>query len=110
MIGTGVGFILHDVGWSCSNQVAWDVEMDLMVVEGKKISKRTQKLKFNCTFDGVGNLTEGISVYCLYKDDEKGEEVAFSGTISAITKTVVFVTVQPNKDKLTEIKNKIHSW
>ncbi|MFA6087488.1 hypothetical protein [Mucilaginibacter sp.] len=104
---TGLGFILHDNGWSCSNEVDFETEYDRIIVDGEKKSKHTYKLKFNSIFDGIGVLALNSPVYCIFKGKE---QQAFTGMISQIKDGKVHITVKTKSDKLTEIKNKIQSW
>lgn len=104
---TGIGFILHDTGWSCSNEVDFDTEYDRIIVEGEKKSKHTYKLKFSSIFDGIGVLALDSPVYCIFKGKE---DQAFTGIITRIKDGGVHVTVKTKSDKLSEIKHKIQSW
>lgn len=106
----GIGFILHDTGWSCSNTVDFDVEYDRILEDGQKKSKHTSKLKFNCIFDGHGDLNLNLPVYCIFKDADKGDEKAFAGLVTRIQPGKVEVTIKVKSDKLIEIKQKIQSW
>lgn len=110
MIGNGIGFILHENGYSCSNQVFMDVDKERVEINGEKKSKQIIKLNFNCIFDGVGNLAVDLPVYCLYKDEEKGEQKAFTGIVSRMIKDKVTVLIQTTSEKQQEIKQKIKSW
>lgn len=106
----GIGFLIHEKGWSCSNDVAFETEYDRIIVEGEKKSKHTYKLKFNCIFDGSGELVLDTPVYCIFKDNDKGDQQAFTGLVTKINEAEVQVTVKTKSDKLGEIKHKIQSW
>lgn len=111
MIGNGIGFILHENGYSCSNQVDMSDEIERVDDGGQKKSKHTIKLKFNCIFDGVGKLAENLVVYCLYKDDEKGVQKAFAGEVTKVNDKFVIITTRATSDnRIEEIKQKIKSW
>lgn len=104
----GIALISHANGWSCSNEAKLDADKHLVEVDGKKFSKNVITIKINSIFDTVGNLHEGQSVECLFKDDN-GYKKAFVGTVKSIGKLTTVIHELYKSDRYTEILNKIKS-
>lgn len=103
----GSAFILHKNGWSCSNDVTFEVEKDIIEVEGQKVSKQTNTLKLKGIFNGVGSLSEGDNVECVFKIEDSIKKQGFVGTVKAITKKTISILLKAKTDNTQEILNKI---
>lgn len=103
----GSAFIVHEKGWSCSNDVTFEVEKDIIEVEGKKASKQTNTLKVKGIFNGAGILSIDDKVQCVFKIDDTFKKQGFLGTVNAITEKTTTILLLTKTDKTKEILNKI---
>lgn len=101
---SGKGFIVHEHGWACSNDVMLDVQNELPEDGDIKKMKNISILKFNAIFEGQGELAVNQIVYCLFKTD--GDDNAFRGVISDINNRVT-VRIEQRSTKKDSIIQKI---
>ncbi len=99
----GSAFIVHQNGWSCSNEVLIDVETD--IENGQ--SRKTSFLKLKGVFDGKGQLEKDIFVECLFKKEDDGSLQGFAGRITGIVPTKTVIQILGKINKTEEILSKI---
>lgn len=104
-MNTGIGFILHNDGFACSNNVNFDVERDIIEDGEEKISKATETLKYYAIFEGVGALSIGQNVMCLFKSESK--KYAFNGKIRIMNGDLTVVDLITKSERIQEIISKI---
>lgn len=108
MNNTGIGFIVWDDGWACSDDVMFDVEKDPVPGDnGKIILVETNTLKFNFIFEGRNKVTKDLKVLCLFKTPER--KVGFRGVVRGKSGNLTIVNLHTKIENINEIIAKIKS-
>lgn len=108
MDNTGIGFIVWDDGWACSDDVIFDVERDPEPdADGKIKLAETNTLKFNFIFEGANTVVKGLKVLCLFKTAER--QVGFTGTVRGKSGDLTIVDLHTKSERINEIISKIKS-
>lgn len=106
MNNNGIGFIVWDNGWACSDDVLFDVERDpVQGPDGKKNIVETKTLKYNHIFEGQSNIVKGLKVFCLFKADNK--KYAFTGEVRGKSGDLTIIDLIAKSERINEIIAKI---
>lgn len=103
MEGKGIGFIVWDGGWACSDDVIFDIERDPDPSKNNLITTNT--LKYNFIFEGAGEITKDLEVFCLFKSE--GKKYGFTGIIRGKAGDLTVVNITAKSDYIQEIISKI---
>lgn len=101
-VGTGSIVILHDKGWSCTNEAIFDVDIEIMP---DKSAKRKGVISLKKLFDVNGKLENNTPVEAVFKYDT-GAKVAFKATVQG---TSLQINGEINNNFET-ILTKISQW
>jgi|ERR1700744_53300 len=102
----GICAVVHDGGWSVSNECVFDADKHLVVEGENKYSKQIFTIKLNSKFDGKGQLFEGDKVECLFKSED-GKKYAFIGVVKSIGKQQTVIHELLKSERYNEILKKI---
>lgn len=103
---TGIGFIVWDEGFACSDDVVFDVEKDPVTgLDGKIILVETKTIKLNHIFEGVSKIIRGLQVFCLFKSGDT--KYAFTGIVRGKSGNLTIVDVYATSERINEIISKI---
>lgn len=106
MNGQGIGFIVWNGGWGCSDDVIFDIERDPVPgPDGKKNIVESKTLKFNHIFEGQSNIVKGLKVDCLFKAEDK--KYAFTGEVRGKSGDLTIVDLIAKSERINEIIAKI---
>lgn len=109
MDNKGIGFIVWDKGFACSNDVIFDVEKDPVRGANGKINLIENKtLKFLSIFEGQGVITKGEKVFCLFKSDNI--KSGFVGVIRGKSGDLTVIDLSGKSEYISEIILKIKSF
>lgn len=109
MDSAGIGFIVWDEGYACSDDVIFDVEQDpTLMPDGKKKLVETNTLKFNHIFEGVSKIVKGEKVFCLFKTGDI--KYAFTGEVRGKSGSLTVVNLFTTSERINEIIAKIKSF
>lgn len=105
-MNSGIGFIIHENGWACSDDVLFDVESDPVPGADNKINLvKTNTLKFSAIFDGVGKVVKGLKVFCLFKSGDR--KTAFTGQVRGKSGDLTVVELFAKSERINELISKI---
>lgn len=108
MNNSGIGFIVWDEGFACSDDVIFDLEKDpIKDVNGKIIFVETKTLKLNFIFEVASTVVKGLKVLCLFKSGEN--KFAFTGEIRGKSGALTIVDLHTKSERISEIISKIKS-
>jgi hypothetical protein len=108
-MNNGIGFIVWDEGFACSDEVVFDIERDPVIdPEGKKNITETKTLKYISIFEGAGLIVKGLKVRCLFKSGEK--KYAFTGEVRGKSGNLTIIDINTKSDRINEIIEKIKSF
>jgi len=106
MNGQGIGFIVWDEGWACSDNVIFDIERDPVPgPDGKKNIVESKTLKLNHIFEGQSHIVKGLKVDCLFKSDNK--KYAFTGEVRGKSGNLTIVDLIAKSERINEIIAKL---
>lgn len=109
MDNTGIGFIVWDEGWACSDDVVFDIEKDPVPGENHKINLvETKTLKYLSIFEQESKITSGLKVLCLFKSGEN--KYAFNGTVRGKSGDLTVIDLHTKSERIIEIIAKIKSF
>lgn len=104
MENEGIGFLVFENGFACSDNVVFDVEHDFDTE--KKLTKTTI-LRFYSIFECVGKVVKDTQVYCLFKAGDKKH--GFTGQIRGKSGDLTIIDIFSKTDRINEIIAKIKS-
>jgi hypothetical protein len=105
----GIGFIVWDKGFACSDDVIFDVESDPVRDDSGKINiVRTNTLKFNFIFEVEDKIVKGLKVFCLFKSGDK--KSAFVGEVRGKSGDLTIINLLGKSEYINEIISKIKSF
>lgn len=108
MNNTGIGFIVCDNGFACSDEVVFDIETDPVPGENGKINLvKTNTLKFLNIFEQGEKIVKDLKVYCLFKTPERKD--CFTGAIRGKAGNLTIVDIHTKSQRINEIIAKIKS-
>lgn len=106
---SGIGFIVWDKGFACSDDVIFDVERDpVRSAEGEIKLVENKTLKYNSIFEGAGKIVKGEKVFCLFKSGDI--KSGFVGTIRGKSGELTIVDLIGKSEYINEIISKIKSF
>jgi len=106
MENTGIGFIVWDSGWACSDDVIFDLERDpVRSPEGKINLVENKTLKYLSIFEGRGQIVKGTKVFCLFKSGNV--KSGFVGEIRGKSGDLTIVDLLGKSEYINEIISKI---
>lgn len=109
MNNTGIGFIVWDTGWACSDDVVFDLERDpVRGVDGKINLVENKTLKYLSIFEGRGNIVKGEKVFCLFKSGDN--KSAFVGNVRGKSGDLTIIDLVGKSEYINEIISKIKSF
>ncbi len=107
-MNNGIGFIVWDEGYACSDDAFIDVETDPVPdAEGKINLTKTETLKFNFIFEVSSKIVKGLKVFCLLKADNK--KYGFTGIVRGKAGNLTIVDLTGTSIYINEIIAKIKS-
>lgn len=109
MQNTGIGFIVCDGGFACSDDTVFDVERDpVCLPDGKKSFKETTTLKLNFIFEWQLKIQPGMNVLCLFKAGD--QKYAFNGQVRGKSGNLTVIDLSTRSERINEIIAKIKSF
>lgn len=107
MYTNGIGFIVGDTGWACSDEAFIDIESDPVSENGKIKLIKTETIKLFNIFEVGSKIVKGLKVFCLLKSQDK--KYAFTGIIRGKAGNITIVDLTAKSEYLNEIIAKIKS-
>lgn len=108
MDSSGIGFIVWDDGFACSDDVIFDIEKDpIKDDEGKINLVKTETIKLNHIFEVGTKISKGLRVFCLFKSGNK--KYSFTGEIRGKSGSLTIVNLLGTSTYIEQIIAKIKS-
>ncbi len=108
-MNNGIGFIVWDEGYACSDDAFIDVETDPVPdAEGKINLTKTETIKLNHIFECVSKVVKGTKVFCLLKADNK--KYGFTGIVRGKAGDLTIIDLTGTSIYINEIIAKIKSF
>lgn len=105
----GIGFIVWDEGFACSDDVLFDIEKDpVRDAEGKINLVENKTLKFLSIFEGQGKIDKGTKVFCLFKAGKV--KSGFVGSVRGKSGDLTIIDLIGKSEYINEIIAKIKSF
>jgi hypothetical protein len=102
----GIGVIVHSTGFSVSNEVIFDADKQLVMIDNKKHVRDILTLKYFTIFDCEGTVLAGQEVECLFRSED-GDKSAFVGVVKNINGTITVIQELKKSERYNQILNKI---
>lgn len=104
----GIGFIVWDTGYACSDDVIFELERDPVPgPDGKKNLVETKTLKLNFIFEVADSVRKGLKVFCLFKSGDK--KYAFTGEVRGKSGSLTIIDLLGTSEYTNQIISKIKS-
>jgi hypothetical protein len=102
----GIGAIVHSTGFAVSNEVIFDADKLLVMIDNQKHIKDVLTLKYFSIFDCEQVVTVGQEVECLFKSEE-GVKRAFVGIVKSIKGSITTIHELKTSERYNLILTKI---